>query len=550
MKRLNPSLIPKFINQLEKLPVFEPSFYKRESKVNYNYSVDACEFYQQILPPGYEKTKVWGFAGLCKDNKNKGVKYIKYSPGPTFEVKRDTNVNIQWNNKIMSEYMFRIDTTIPWANPNNINSIKEEKNNNMKEGQWPPTLAMHLNGMISSPVNDGNPRTWYTATGIKGPLYTNNYYKFTNEQPSCTLWYYDQSPGVSRISVYSGLCGLYLIKDEDYDFPKGDYHIPLIIQDKSFYEDGSLYYNDKSNLSEHPHWNDKFFGDVIVVNGKAWPSLKVENQLYKFDILNGSNCRPYKIALSDNSKMIQIGTDSGYIHKPQELTYFVLYPGERIQILIEFSKYKTNDKIIMKNLFVTDECEDIMEFVVSNATNKIEYCIPEILKIYPKIKINREKLRTFIVKTKDNKYLFDGKDYFEPPNFIKVGSCFIWEFINISEEDTCIHLHLVHFQIIERQKINKKIYQKNYDINDGIYEEIYLPEKYEEGFKDTLYCPAFCTTRIIVRYAPYYIMEDINMGENFYSFNPSEGPEYIINSQILEQKDNYMIRPQVIIYEE
>ena len=78
MQKLNPSRIPKFKNDLEKLPIFIPSLYKREDKINYHYSVDACEFYQQMLPQGFNKTKVWGFAGLCKDSNSKKIKYISY----------------------------------------------------------------------------------------------------------------------------------------------------------------------------------------------------------------------------------------------------------------------------------------------------------------------------------------------------------------------------------------------------------------------------------------------------------------------------------------
>ena len=251
MKKLNPSLIPKFQNKLEKLPVFVPSFFKREGEINHHYSVDACEFYQQMLPQGFNKTKVWGFAGLCKDEESKKVVYLKHSPGPTFEVERNVQTNIEWNNKILGQYMFKVDKSINWCNPNNLacnNDLELESN----DGQWPPTLIMHVHGISVPPVYDGNPRAWYTATGIKGPTYFTNYYKYTNEQNSAMFWYYDQSPGVSRYSVYSGLCGLYLIKDEKYNLPKGDYHIPLIIQDKSFYEDGSLFYNDEKNSSSHP----------------------------------------------------------------------------------------------------------------------------------------------------------------------------------------------------------------------------------------------------------------------------------------------------------
>lgn len=561
MKKLNPSFIPKFKNKLEKLPVFAPSFFKNEDKINYHYSIDACEFYQQILPEGFNKTKVWGFAGLCKDEKNKNVKYIKHSPGPTFEVDRNINTNIQWNNKILGEYMFKIDKTLAWANPNNIGYNKLE--NDSKEGQWPPTLIIHVNGICAPPIYDGNPRAWYTATGLKGPIYSTNYYKYTNDQMGAMLWYYEQSPGVSRYSVYSGLCGLYFIKDEKYNLPKDEYHIPLIIQDKSFYEDGSLFYDDEKSDSNHPYWRSKFYGDTILVNGKVWPNLNVKNQLYRFNILNGSNSRPYKIALSDNSKMIQIGSDCGYIHKTQELSYFVLYPGERIDLLIDFSRCKENDKIIMKNLFSSDECEDIMQFNIININKKIEYYLPKIFIKYPSMKINSNKLSTVLLERKKDEfkdgYFINNDTYLSPPDIlIKVGSTFIWEFVNLCDDDVCIHIHLTNFQILERQKINKtrckEIYDKNKELcfnEDEVYEgPTILPELYEGGFKDTLYCPPSFITRIIIRYAPNHIMKEVNLGENYFSFSTNNGPEYIINSQILEQKDNYLIRPQIILSEE
>lgn len=561
MKKLNPSSIPKFKNKLEKLPVFVPSLFKSKDKINYHYSIDACEFYQQMLPEGFNKTKVWGFAGLCKDEKNKNIKYIKHSPGPTFEVDRNVNANIQWNNKILGEYMFKIDKTLPWPNPNNI--VSNNLEDNSQEGQWPPTLVMHVHGMCTSPIYDGNPRAWYTATGLKGPIYSTNYYKYTNDQKSSMLWYYEQSPGVSRYSVYSGLCGLYFIKEEKYNLPKDEYHIPLIIQDKSFYEDGSLFYNDEKSDSNHPYWKEKFYGDAILVNGKVWPNLNVKNQLYRFNILNASNSRPYKIALSDNSEMIQIGSDGGYIYKSQELSHFVLHPGERIDLLIDFSKYKENDKVIMKNLLSSDECKDIMQFTITNINKKIEYYLPNTFTKYPTMKINTNKLSTVLLERKkggyNDGYFINNDTYLNPPNIIiKVGSTFIWEFINLCDDDICMHIHLTNFQILGRQKINKTKYKEIYDKNkelsfseDEVYEgsEI-MPELYEAGFKDTLYCPKSFITRIIIRYAPTYIMEEVNIGENYFSFNTNDGPEYIINSQILEQKDNYLVRPQIVLSED
>ena len=232
-------------------------------------------------------------------------------------------------------------------------------------------------------------------------------------------------------------------------------------------------------------------------------------------------------------------------------------------MLIDFSKYKNNDKIIAKNLFSSDECEDIMQFTVTEVNKKIEYYLPETFTKYPLMKTNTNKLSTVLLERKNDEYkegyFINNETYLNPPNIIiKVGSTFIWEFINLCNDDICIHIHLTNFQILERQKINKikskEVYDKNNKLNlkeDEVYEGEAIPAQlYERGFKDTLYCPPSFVTRIIIRYAPTYIMEEVNMGENYFSFNTTDGPEYIINSQILEQKDNYLVRPQIILSEE
>ena len=194
-----------------------------------------------------------------------------------------------------------------------------------------------------------------------------------------------------------------------------------------------------------------------------------------------------------------------------------------------------------------------MEFNVININKKIEYNLPKTLTKYPPMKINTKKITILLKRENDDYrdgYFINNETYLNPPNIItKVGSTFIWEFINLCDDDICIHIHLTNFQILERQKIDKlkckKIYDENKELSWGeeIYEgSVILPELYEEGFKDTLYCPPSFITRIIIRYAPTYIMEEVNVGENYFSFNTSNGPEYIINSQILEQKDNYLVK--------
>lgn len=85
--------------------------------------------------------------------------------------------------------MFKIDKTLAWPNPNNVSSDNVQEN--FQEGEWLPTLIMHIHGISAPPIYDGNPRAWYTVTGLKGPLYSTNYYKYTNDQRGAMRWYYE-----------------------------------------------------------------------------------------------------------------------------------------------------------------------------------------------------------------------------------------------------------------------------------------------------------------------------------------------------------------------
>jgi spore coat protein A len=55
--------------------------------------------------------------------------------------------------------------------------------------------------------------------------------------------YYDHCLGITRLNVYAGLSGFYLIRDEvekSFNLPTGDYEISLMLRDRLFHRDGSL----------------------------------------------------------------------------------------------------------------------------------------------------------------------------------------------------------------------------------------------------------------------------------------------------------------------
>ena len=114
------------------------------------------------------------------------------------------------------------------------------------------------------------------------------------------LWYHDHAMGITRLNAYAGLAALYFVRDvtdpgafanlrvpgTSLNLPTGAYEIPLVIQDKQFNPDGSLFYPTVGLNAVHPIWVPEFFGDTPVVNGKAYPFLSVEPRRYRFRIVN------------------------------------------------------------------------------------------------------------------------------------------------------------------------------------------------------------------------------------------------------------------------
>ena len=168
------------------------------------------------------------------------------------------------------------------------------------------------------PAFDGGPDAWFTPeftyTGsswkLPGGNAVTNVYTYPNGQETATLWFHDHALGVTRLNVYAGLAGFYLLRDErdngrpdnTLGLPAGDQEIEIAIQDRMFNRQGELYFPaEGENAMTHPFWIPEFTGNVIVVNGKTWPYLEVEPRRYRFHFLNGSNSRFYQLFLEDKS---------------------------------------------------------------------------------------------------------------------------------------------------------------------------------------------------------------------------------------------------------
>ena len=303
----------------------------------------------------------------------------------------------------------------------------------------PEPVVVHLHGMASPPQHDG-----YTLDSI--PPGKSKEYIYPNDH-AATYWYHDHQYMMTAHHSYKGLTGMYIVEDDFEDslpLPKGDYDVPLIIQDRTFNQDGSLYYTPDA--------------DTVLVNGAPWPHMKVANRKYRFRILNASISTAYQLELSSRQSFFVIGTDAGLMTAPVPVTDIRIGPAERYEVIIDFSTYPIGTQVVLNNLIDTDEFEQIMRFDIVRQEQDDSF-IPLTLRdsiqsLAPKAELEAVQTREFVFdQNKQGDWVINGKGF--DPNFfiatVNLGDVEIWRFRNTSTTDYhLVHLHLVKFRILAR----------------------------------------------------------------------------------------------------
>ena len=179
-------------------------------------------------------TRVWGYNGTY--------------PGPTILAQKDVPLNVYWQNQLVDQnnqplpHLLPVDETIHWALMGTRNWQ-----------QYGVPLVTHLHGGHTESASDGLPDAWYTpnftkkgSAFIKGDITP---YTYNNDQEAATLWYHDHALGITRLNVYAGLAGFYILTDPvegtlqaQNKLPATPYDIGLAIQDRMFTADGQLFY--------------------------------------------------------------------------------------------------------------------------------------------------------------------------------------------------------------------------------------------------------------------------------------------------------------------
>jgi spore coat protein A len=670
------------------LPVFVGARVPAGSALAISYN----EFQQKVLPDAFYAAlpdTLNPFPGITFNPQN-GTYVWGYKvggapalfPGYTVEAQKGTPTMVTYTNNLGTATTFPIlqryltvDQTIHWANPLNRSMNDPDR--------WfpysgPQAVVPHLHGGEVRSDSDGGPDAWWTPGGegsmdtppaygaIRGPGYYTNVLNYPNSQEATTIWFHDHTLGETRLNVYAGLAAFWFIRDQ-YDtgipdtgleLPAGNQEIEVVIQDRQFDTNGQWLFPDgypagingpPTNPTIHPFWNPEFFGDVIVVNGRAWPYFPVEPRRYRVRFLNGSNARFYQITLqnlannppTDGPPMYVIGTDGGLLDAPVIVSstptdHLIIAPGERYDVIIDFSGFQD------QNLTITNTANapfpdgdppdpattvELMQFQVSlplsspddsfnPATPGItlrgdENQPPAIVRlsdgvggINPAVKINQTRqlvLREVQgpggpIEVLVNNSKWGGKEEGTStpiPGSKKVGANYItelpqigsteeWTIINTTGDAHPIHLHLVQFQLINRQSYDDAAYTAAYEaaFPGGVAIDGYGPPNYyntpnadgaiggnpavspyltpgtvtpplpqEVGWKDTFIMYPGQVTRIIVRWAPQDVpINGVKPGQELYPFDSTYGPGYVWHCHILDHEDNEMMRPYIPIH--
>jgi spore coat protein A len=431
--------------------------------------------------------------------------YGASSPGPTFETRSGQGLFIEWPNELPPKHFLPIDHSLHGA----------EAGNPEVRG------VVHVHGAKAPPESDGYPEDWY----VPGKSRT---YFYPNRQDAAALWYHDHATGINRLNIYAGMFGLFLIRDdvEDaLDLPRGRFEIPLVIYDRLLRQDGQLDYPVSGDAAKP--WVPEVFGNVMVVNGKAFPFLDVDARQYRFRVLNASNGRFLQLSLSNEQTFHQIGTDQGLLPAPVPLERTLLAPGERADVIVDFSG-SPGEQIVLKS-----DSFPVMQLRVGRVKSPSGR-LPAMLRPLAKtpesaaVKIRPLALmESKTMKGESMSMLLNGTPWHMPVTENPLlDSVEIWTFINTTDDSHPIHLHLVRFQILDRRRFAPFIYQTTGEIR--YTGPVTPPAPEEAGWKDTVRADPGMVTRIIVRFEGY----------------PGR---YVWHCHVLEHEDNEMMRPYDVV---
>ena len=426
---LDPGEVTKFVTPMLVPPVMPRAgtiTQKGGKPIDY-YEISMRQFQQQILPTDHPATTVWGYGAKAAESK-RGL-LIHNAPSLTIEATWNRPVRVKWINELVDEggaylpHLLSVDPTLHWANPPGGTAGRDTRPDYTGEptpGPYtgPVPIVTHVHGAVGvGDDSDGYAEAWYlpaannipagyaaegtwyeffaakaeTGYGVTwGPGFAT--FQYPNENRASTIWYHDHALGMTRLNVYAGPAGFYLIRggpagddavldsrngrkaslpgpaprENDKFPPNKHYHeIPIAIQDRSFNTDGSLFYPDSREFFDgivgdfipegdfSPIWNPEVFGNMIMVNGNTWPFQTVEQRRYRFRFLNGCQSRFLILDFGHipGVEVWQIGNEGGFLAAPVDITadhgnQLLMGLAERADVIVDFTNVPAGNYVL------------------------------------------------------------------------------------------------------------------------------------------------------------------------------------------------------------
>ncbi len=318
------------------------------------------------------------------------------------------------------------------------------------------TTTMHWHGLHVAAADDGGPHTPIAPGTTWAP-------DFTVLDEASTYWYHPHLHEHTAEQVYYGAAGMIIVHDSieqalglPHTYGVDDF--PMIIQDKSF-----------DSLSNQLIY--EAISDTMMINGTLNPFLRVPAQMVRFRFLNASNQRVYNLGFPIGVSFM-IASDGGLLEQPLAVTRILLAPGERVEIVVDFSGITNNLPLISFNsemgqgisggpfgpgggpgnpLDGTDA--PVCEFRIGPPTANPVTSLPANLRTYnipPVQNAARTRVKDFDVDVAGFPFYINGlvydHDYIN--DTMRLGDIEIWEVHNNTDVAHPLHIHDVQFHVI------------------------------------------------------------------------------------------------------
>ena len=628
-----PLLIPPVMPRAAKITV------PGGKRVDY-YEISMKQISQQILPAGMPPTTVWGYGAVTAQS-NRGL-LLHNAPSLTIEAQCDRPVRVKWINNLVDAngnylpHLLPVDPTLHWTNPPGGTAGRDARpmfNSTPGKYTGPVPIVTHAHGAVGvGDESDGYAEAWYlpAADNIPpdfasegtwydffkgkaaahygatwGPGFAT--FQYPNLGRAATTWYHDHALGMTRLNVYAGPAGFFIIRggpagdgavvdrrtgltaslpgpaprENDMFPPNKPYReIPIAIQDRSFNNDGSLFYpNTRAFFDEitgpyipdtdiSPIWNPEFFGNTIIVNGNTWPFQTVEQRRYRFRVLNG--CQSRFLILDFNQipgvEVWAIGNDGGFLAAPANLTAdngnrLLMGPAERADLIVDFTNVALGSYMLANagpdepfgggeppddfDTADADTTGQIMQFRVVPTLNVDASTPPQFLQLPAITPLPAETVTRPLALIEEMSAFFEdapaeavlgtaaGDPNVAPAVWTKrlwmdpvtenpgAGTTEVWELYNATADAHPMHIHEVAFEVVNRQDIFVDDETETVQIVPGSVPT--PPESWETGVKDTVIAYPAQVTRVRARF--------------------DTPGQFVWHCHIVEHEDNEMMRP-------